>query len=48
MSFKANELISARNIIDVLIDVQRNEHSLNQKKVHMMKIYNLCLQSKIY
>ena len=25
MSFKADELISARNIIDVLIDVQKNQ-----------------------
>ena len=26
MNIKADELISARNIIDALIDVQRNEH----------------------
>ena len=33
MSFKADELISARNIIDVLIDVQKNQvkHEPNNK-----------------
>lgn len=33
MSFKANELISTRNIIDALIDVQKNQvkHEPNNK-----------------
>ena len=32
MTITANELISARNIIDILIDVQRNEHRFEPEK----------------